>query len=96
MSRTATLMPTLAPLTLNAGAPDAYPVNYLCRAWTEAPVFSNRTGEWMYSIPAGDDMRVTFISANADPAGRDIFFGHGADQGNGYSYSNYFSSCRPG
>ncbi len=66
----------------------------LCRAASDAGVHRTSDGHWIYTIPAGHDMRVHEIWQGP---GFTYFYGHGAGHdADGYTDSAHFSSCRQG
>lgn len=64
----------------------------LCRATSDAGVHRTSDGRWIYTIPAGHDMRVhEFWHGD----GFTFLFGHGAGHStDGYANSVHFGACR--
>lgn len=79
---------TAAALAGTAQASDAPGI--LCRAHSDAAVYSPHTGEYKYTIPAGHDMRVHDVRSD----GR-MFYGHGGPRNDdGWAFVSNFSFCR--
>jgi hypothetical protein len=62
----------------------------LCRTNSPTPVMRGSDGRWIYTIPAGHDMRVHAVN-RSEPR----FFGHGEGHTvDGYANSSHFDFCR--
>ncbi|MEJ7772435.1 MAG: hypothetical protein WKF51_11085 [Geodermatophilaceae bacterium] len=95
LRRALPLFPMIAALTIAGGVTAApahatyAPGDMLCTAFRNAPVY-NVNGYWIYTIPAGRDMRV---HEEGWYAGH-FFYGHGSGRQDGATNANYFWNCR--
>ncbi len=85
----------LAIVAVTGSAANASPrPGVLCRAGSDAGVHRSSDGRWIYTIPAGHDMRVHEVWQGD---GFTFFYGHGAGhETDGYSNAVHFTSCRQG